>query len=60
MMDMRYLFSTCKKFNEDISAWDVGRAESLENMFSAGSSSTNGMFLGATAFDQAANAPWYT
>ena len=39
---MRYLFFSCKNFNEDISAmisaWDIRRAEDLSRMFHGASS----------------------
>ena len=97
------LFYGCENFNEDVSAWDVRRAEDLGSMFCGASSfnqplgawnirraknlsymvasassfdqplgawafrmhpdaNYNGfmMFDDATAFDRAANAPWYT
>ena len=72
-MDSRVQRGT-RNFNEDISAWDVRRAENLSFMSTFASSfnqplgawavqpnaSTQDMFYAATAFDLPANAPWCT
>ena len=48
---MDVLFYKCTNLNEDISAWDVRLGMCAR---------TDYIFVGAAAFDRAANAPWYT
>jgi len=31
--DMSYMFAWCKKFNSDLSKWDVSNVEDMDDMF---------------------------